>query len=207
MAIFLCLLVGYLLGGINGAIVISFLTQHEDVRTKGSGNAGMTNFMRNYGWSTTVLVIAVDLGKAFLSVWLASVIWPEGGELARMLGGVAAQVGHVFPVFFGFRGGKGILTAAGVAIAMSWKVFGVLLVVFLLFFVFTKYVSLGSVMAAIAYPVAFAIFFSEDYRIFALSCVMAALAIFMHRGNIKRLLHGQERKTYIRSSKNKEDHP
>ena len=146
MAIFLCLLVGYLLGGINGAIVISFLTQHEDVRTKGSGNAGMTNFMRNYGWSTTVLVIAVDLGKAFLSVWLASVIWPEGGELARMLGGVAAQVGHVFPVFFGFRGGKGILTAAGVAIAMSWKVFGVLLVVFLLFFVFTKYVSLGSVL-------------------------------------------------------------
>ncbi len=207
MAIFLCLMVGYLLGSLNGAILISRLFRHEDVRTKGSGNAGMTNFMRNYGWSTTVLVIVVDLGKAFLSIWLAALIWPQGGELARMLGGVAAQVGHVFPAFFGFRGGKGILTAAGVVLAMDWRAFLLVLAVFLLFFVFTKYVSLGSVMAAIAYPVAFWIFFPKEYRIFALSCVMAALAIFMHRGNIKRLLHGQERKTYLHASKNKEDHP
>ena len=205
MMIFLCLLVGYLLGGLNGAIVVSRLTQHEDVREKGSGNAGMTNFMRNYGWSTTVLVIILDLGKAFLGVWLASVIWPEGGDFARMLGGAAAQIGHVFPVFFGFRGGKGILTAAGVAMAMSWRVFLPLFAVFLLVVLLTKYVSLGSVVVAAAYPVAFWLAFPGEYGIVALAAVMAVLAIFMHRGNIKRLLHGQERKTYFHSSKNKEE--
>ena len=205
MTILLCVLVGYLLGGLNGAIVISRLTQHEDVRTKGSGNAGMTNFMRNYGWSTTILVIAVDIGKAFLAIWLASLIWPDGGNTARMLGGVASQIGHVFPVYFGFRGGKGILSAAGVALAMNWRIFVILFVVFLLVVILTKYVSLGSVLVAAAYPVGFWICFPGEYAVIALAGVMAVLAIFMHRSNIDRLLHGRERKTYLYSSKNKEE--
>lgn len=205
MLIVLCALVGYLLGGLNGAIVISRLTQHEDVRTKGSGNAGMTNFMRNYGWSTTLLVIAVDIGKAFLAIWLASLIWPEGGNTARMLGGVASQVGHVFPVYFGLRGGKGILSAAGVALAMDWRIFLTLFAVFLVVVILTKYVSLGSIIAAASYPIGFWLCFPGEYAIVALAGVMAILAIFMHRSNIVRLLHGQERKTYLRSSKNKEE--
>ena len=205
MLIVLCALVGYLLGGLNGAIVISRLTQHEDVRTKGSGNAGMTNFMRNYGWSTTLLVIAVDIGKVFLAIWLASLIWPEGGNTARMLGGVASQVGHVFPVYFGLRGGKGILSAAGVALAMDWRIFLTLFAVFLVVVILTKYVSLGSIIAAASYPIGFWLCFPGEYAIVALAGVMAILAIFMHRSNIVRLLHGQERKTYLRSSKNKEE--
>ena len=205
MLIVLCALVGYLLGGLNGAIVISRLTQHEDVRTKGSGNAGMTNFMRNYGWSTTLLVIAVDIGKAFLAIWLASLIWPEGGNTARMLGGVASQVGHVFPVYFGLRGGKGILSAAGVALAMDWRIFLTLFAVFLVVVILSKYVSLGSIIAAASYPIGFWLCFPGEYAIVALAGVMAILAIFMHRSNIVRLLHGQERKTYLRSSKNKEE--
>lgn len=205
MLIVLCALVGYLLGGLNGAIVISRLTQHEDVRTKGSGNAGMTNFMRNYGWSTTLLVIAVDIGKAFLAIWLASLIWPEGGNTARMLGGVASQVGHVFPVYFGLRGGKGILSAAGVALAMDWRIFLTLFAVFLVVVILTKYVSLGSIIVAASYPIGFWLCFPGEYAIVALAGVMAILAIFMHRSNIVRLLHGQERKTYLRSSKNKEE--
>ena len=205
MLIVLCALVGYLLGGLNGAIVISRLTQHEDVRTKGSGNAGMTNVMRNYGWSTTLLVIAVDIGKAFLAIWLASLIWPEGGNTARMLGGVASQVGHVFPVYFGLRGGKGILSAAGVALAMDWRIFLTLFAVFLVVVILTKYVSLGSIIVAASYPIGFWLCFPGEYAIVALAGVMAILAIFMHRSNIVRLLHGQERKTYLRSSKNKEE--
>ena len=205
MLIVLCALVGYLLGSLNGAIVISRLTQHEDVRTKGSGNAGMTNFMRNYGWSTTLLVIAVDIGKVFLAIWLASLIWPEGGNTARMLGGVASQVGHVFPVYFGLRGGKGILSAAGVALAMDWRIFLTLFAVFLVVVILTKYVSLGSIIAAASYPIGFWLCFPGEYAIVALAGVMAILAIFMHRSNIVRLLHGQERKTYLRSSKNKEE--
>ena len=207
ISIALCVLVGYLLGSFNGAIVISKLFRHEDVRKKGSGNAGMTNFMRNYGWSTTILVIAVDLGKAFLAAWLAKLIWPEGGETARMLGGVASQIGHVFPLYFGFRGGKGILSAAGVALAMNWRVFVPLFALFLLVFFLTKYVSLGSVVAAASYPFGFWICYPGEYAIIALAGVMAVLAIFMHRGNIQRLIRGQERKTYLHSSKNKEEHP
>ena len=199
-----CGLIGYLLGCLNGAILISKIFKHEDVREKGSGNAGLTNFLRNYGGGVTLLVILVDLGKVFLAGWLATLVCPEGGELARMLAGVTAMVGHMFPVFFGFKGGKGILSGAAVALMMDWRIFVIGFSLFLLIVVLTHYVSLGSVVAATEFAVGFVIFFPGQLWINILGGVIALLAIYMHRGNIVRLLRGEERKTYLHKNKNKE---
>lgn len=197
-------LVGYLLGCVNGAIVISKVFKHEDIREKGSGNAGLTNFLRNYGGGITVLVILIDLGKVFLAGWLATLICPEQRDVAMMLAGVCAMAGHMFPVFFGFKGGKGILSGAAVALMMDWRIFVIGIGIFFLVVVLTHYVSLGSILAAVAFAVLFVVFFPGQPWIYGLGAVIAGLAIYMHHGNISRLLHGEERKTYLRKNKNKE---
>ncbi len=199
-----CGLIGYILGCLNGAIVISRIFKHEDVRQKGSGNAGLTNFLRNYGGATTFLVILIDMGKVILAGWLATLICPQQRELARMMAGTCAMAGHMFPLFFGFRGGKGILSGAAVALMMDWRIFVIGFALFLLVVVLTHYVSLGSILAATAFAVGFVIFYPGQIWINCLGAVIAALAIYMHRGNIARLLHGEERKTYLHKSKNKE---
>lgn len=201
---YLVAIVGYVLGCLNGAIVISRLVKHEDVREKGSGNAGLTNFLRNYGGVTTFLVIFLDVGKVVLACFLAKLLIPEQADLAKMLAGVCAMVGHMFPVFFGFRGGKGILSGAAVALMMDWRIFVIGFALFLLVVILTHYVSLGSILATAAFAVLFFVFFSEQPWIYLLGIVIAALAIYMHRGNIRRLLRGEERKTYLSKSKNKE---
>ncbi len=197
-------LIGYVLGCLNGAIVISRIFKHEDVREKGSGNAGLTNFLRNYGGAITILVMVVDMGKVFLAGWLATLICPDQIDLAKMLAGVSAMVGHMFPVFFGFRGGKGILSGGAVALMMDWRVFVIGFTAFLLVFIFTQYVSLGSILAAVVFAIMFVIIYPGQPWIYGLGAMIAILAIYMHRGNIGRLLRGEERKTYLRKSKNKE---
>ena len=199
-------LIGYVLGCLNGAIVISRLFKHEDVREKGSGNAGLTNFLRSYGGWITLLVILMDMGKVFLSGWIATLICPDPdiADIAKILAGVCAMVGHMFPVFFGFRGGKGILSGGAVALMMDWRIFVVGIAVFALIFIFTHYVSLGSILAAIAFIIMFVVVYWEQPWVYGLSSVIALLAIYMHRGNIGRLLRGEERKTYLRKKKNKE---
>lgn len=203
--IIVCALVGYVLGCMNGAIVISRLTQHEDVREKGSGNAGLTNFLRNYGGAVTLLVMLLDVGKVVAACLLGKLIWSDEPELAKMLAGVSAMAGHIFPVFFGFRGGKGILSGAAVAVMMDWRIFAILIAVFLIAFLLTRYVSLGSILGAASFPITFGIFFPDQPWLWGMAAVIGALAIFMHRGNIQRLLKGTERKTYLHKSKNKED--
>ena len=199
----LCIVIGLLLGSLNGAIVISRIFMKEDVREKGSGNAGMTNFGRNYGGWGTVAVLLVDCVKVVGACLLGALLLPENVALGRMIAGVAAQVGHIFPVFFKFRGGKGILCAGTLALVMDWRAFLIIFAVFAVFFLFTKYVSLGSVCAAVAYGPAFALFFHTQPWIWGLAIFMACLSIFMHRSNIVRLLHGTESKTYLFKSKRK----
>ena len=202
--IIVCIVMGYLFGTLNGAIVISKLTQHEDVRDKGSGNAGLTNFLRNYGGWTTLLVIVIDLGKMVAACLLAALIWSEETALAKMIAGTAVQVGHIFPIFFGLRGGKGILCSAALAIVMDWRIFVIAISVFIVLFVLTKLVSLGSIFAAATFGALFVIYFPNDPWVQILGVFMAVLAIFMHRSNIVRLLKGEERKTHLSKSKNKE---
>ncbi len=199
-----CALMGYLFGTLNGAIVISKLTKHEDVREKGSGNAGLTNFLRSYGGWSTLLVVLIDLGKMVAACLLATLIYSEDTEIAKMTAGVAVQIGHIFPIFFGLHGGKGILCSAALAFMMDWRIFAIAFSLFVVVFLLTKYVSLGSIVAAAAYGVLFVVFFSEKPWVWGMGLFMAALAIFMHRSNIIRLIRGEERKTHLHKSKNEE---
>lgn len=199
-----CILMGYVLGSLNGALVISRLFMHDDVREKGSGNAGLTNFLRSYGGWITVLVIVIDLGKMVGACLLAKVILPEYPEFIKMLTGVCVQIGHILPVFFRFKGGKGILCSAALAAVMDWRIFAIIMAVFILMFVLTRYVSLGSILASVAYAICFMIFFHQEHIwVGVMGIAMAVIAIYMHRGNIRRLLKGEERKTYLSKSKNK----
>lgn len=197
---------GYLIGGVNGAILVSRYGMHDDVRKKGSGNAGLTNFIRNYGGWITLLVVFIDVGKAFLACFLARLILPdpEQAAFAKMLAGFSVQIGHIFPVYFGFRGGKGVLCSAGIALIMDWRVFAIAFPLFLIVFFTTRYVSLGSMVATATYGILLTIFFWDQPQVWVLALVMCAIVVYMHRGNIKRLIHGEERKTHFHRYKNVE---
>ena len=186
----------YFLGNHNGAICVS-LMMGDDVRSHGSGNAGLTNFIRNYGRSRAFLVIAIDVGKAILACVLGGLMFPEYAIAGRTLGGVAVMLGHDFPALQGFRGGKGILSGWFIAFMIDWRV-GVLIgVVFFAAYLLTQYVSLGSVLAAATFGVGFIIFRRNDFLVVLGGIFMAALTLFQHRGNIIRLIKGEERKTNL----------
>lgn len=189
----------YLLGCCNGAILTSKLFLHEDVRTHGSGNAGLTNFQRSYGGGLTLVVTAIDILKAVLACLLGR--WLVGTSSAMMLGGLCVIVGHMFPVFFGFRGGKGILSGAAVALTMDWRIFLIIIVVFVIAVALTRYVSLGSVLAAAVYPFGFLWCFWGDWATVVMAFLVSAGAIVMHRANIGRLLRGNERKLSFHSKR------
>ena len=190
---------GYLLGNLNGAISMSVLVGKEDVRSKGSGNAGLTNFVRNYGAGNALFVILIDGGKALIACLTAGLLLePYGFYLEGLvLGGAAVMLGHVFPALMGFRGGKGILSGLFIALTVDIRIGLLILAVFLLAYLLTQYVSLGSVLAAVAFGAGFIIFHRDNVPVMAGGVFMAALTIFMHRGNIVRLLKGQERKTKL----------
>ena len=189
-------LVCYFLGNHNGAICVSFMLG-DDVRSHGSGNAGLTNFIRNYGASRAALVIAIDVGKAIIACLLGGLMFPAYAIAGRVLGGVCVMVGHDFPALQGFRGGKGILSGWFIAFMIDWRV-GVLIgIVFFTAYFLTKYVSLGSVLAAITFGVGFVIFHHDNLPVMAGGIFMGALTVFMHRSNIVRLIKGQERKTNL----------
>ncbi len=191
-------LVSYMLGNLNGAVCASAL-MHDDVRSHGSGNAGLTNFIRNYGAGRSLLVIAVDVGKAVLACLTAGLLLkPYGYELeGRVLGGVMLMLGHDFPALLGFKGGKGILSGWFIAFMADWRVGLLIGIVFFLTYLLTGYVSLGSVLAAISLGVGFVIFHSGELLVMLGGILMALLTVFMHRGNIVRLCKGEERKTNL----------
>ncbi len=198
-----CVVIGYLLGGVNGAIVVSHVVKKDDVRSKGSGNAGLTNYLRNYGGAATFLVAAIDVAKTVVACLIGLWLLPSDPMLGKMIAGAAAQTGHIFPAFYKFRGGKGIVCAGTLALMMDWRISIIVFGVFLITFFTTHYVSLGSILAAACYAVAFPAFYYDRLPIALLGSWVALLAIFMHRTNIVRLLRGQERKTYLRKSHRK----
>ena len=198
LPILITAIVGYCLGNINGAICVSALLK-DDVRAHGSGNAGLTNFVRNYGWPYAALVVFLDVGKTLLACFIGRMVLGSYGfgMEGAMIGAIAVSLGHDFPALLGFRGGKGILCGVSVAFALDWRCGLVLLAVFGLFFLTTGYVSLGSVMGAIAFVVYFVCVYWGNPLIMAGGVFLGVLAIVMHRGNISRLLHGNERKSRI----------
>ena len=199
VSIALVCVLGYLLGGINGAILLSKLVEKDDVRRHGSGNAGFTNFFRNYGKRTSLLVILIDAAKAAASCLLGGWLLGKYGLRTEgmLLGGLAATLGHDFPAFLGFRGGKGIVCGFATALVTDWRVGLILLAVFALVYCLTHYVSLASVLCALGFLVRFWLFYPGRPFVLILSGCLSALAIFLHRENIGRLVRGQERKTYF----------
>ena len=200
LSVILAAVIAYLLGNLNGAVVISRLVAHEDVRTKGSGNAGLTNFTRNYGAATSVFVILIDVGKAVAACLIGGLLLKRFGHYTDgiALGGLFVILGHDFPALLGFKGGKGILSGVTVALMLDWRiglfVFGIFLAAYLL----TKYVSLGSVLSSGSFGFFYAwIHWGEGWFPIAVGLFLSCLIVWMHRSNIVRLLKGEERKTNL----------
>ena len=192
-------LTGYLLGNLNGAVCVSALVAHDDVRKHGSGNAGLTNFIRNYGAANGLFVVLIDGLKAVLACLAGGLILePYGfGREGMALSGLAVMLGHVFPALLGFKGGKGILSGLFIALTIDWRVALLILLVFAAAYGLTQYVSLGSVLAAAAFGIGFVLFHHGQPIVMVCGIAMSTLAIYMHRDNIRRLLKGQERKTNL----------
>lgn len=190
---------GYLLGNLNGAVCVSNRIAHEDVRDQGSGNAGLTNFIRNYGAANSIFVILIDGGKALLACLIGSFLMETYGMKLEGLaiGGLAVMVGHDFPALLDFKGGKGILSGCVIAFVIDWKIGLVILGVFLVVYLLTQYVSLASVLGSIALGVGFVVFHRNNLTVMLCGVAMSVLAVYMHRSNILRLLQGQERKTNL----------
>lgn len=189
---------GYYLGNINGAVCVSALLQ-DDVRKHGSGNAGLTNFVRNYGWGYAALVVIIDVSKAVLACLLGKLMLePYGYSMeGTMVGAVAVSLGHDFPAFLGFRGGKGILCGISVAFALDWRCALIIMGVFAVCFFTTGYVSLGSVMGALAFAISFGLFYWNNPFVAIGGIFIGLLAVGMHHANIGRLFRGTERKVRL----------
>lgn len=194
-----CVCIAYLLGSLNTAIIISRLFGKRDIRDYGSKNAGATNTLRVMGKGAALCVVIFDALKgvaAVLFARLAPSIFAvdDINHTAEYLAALAVVAGHVFPVYFGFKGGKGIMTSIAVIFVLDWEIGIILLVTCVVIMVLTKYVSLGSCIGAIMFPMLVYMFHEDNGLFIAVSLIMAFTALFMHRTNIVRLVHGTESK-------------
>lgn len=191
-AVLLCIVSAYLIGSINPAIIISQKYFHDDIRTHGSGNAGATNTLRTYGKKTAAIIFALDILKAAVAIAIGSLI------LTRAIGGAIAGLfvilGHTFPVYYKFKGGKGVACTAMVILMLSPASFAILLPVFIAIVALTRFVSLGSIIAVMLFPLLNNVFYHEDGFVTLTAFAIMLLVVFMHRENIKRLLEGKESK-------------
>jgi len=209
----LVILLSYFIGAFPTALLAGKIIRKIDIREHGSGNAGATNVFRVLGWKAGITVLLIDIFKGFAPVWWLPRLLPAtdqaGMELLAMfqiLAGFAAICGHIWTIFAGFRGGKGVGTAAGVFLAMQPVPVLLCLVIFILIVSFTRYVSLGSMTAASALPFLLLIkmyVFNTEVAVsfLILAFILAALIIITHRENIKRLVRGTENKLSFSSQK------
>ncbi len=212
VGILLCAaVVAYLAGCFNGSVIVSKYVLHNDVRNHGSGNAGLTNFHRVFGGPLTLVVLLTDVLKAVVAVLVGGALVGlvlGGGDAwmqtaGKFMAGTFCIVGHMFPCFFHFRGGKGILSGGAIAILVDWRVALMVWGVFLLVVILTRWVSLGSCLAAIAFPIATCLILRDGVcTFFALIC--GILIVYKHRGNIDRLRKGEEPKFSLHRKKESE---
>ncbi|MEK6208975.1 MAG: glycerol-3-phosphate 1-O-acyltransferase PlsY [Pseudomonadota bacterium] len=193
MASALFVLVAYLIGSISFAVVVSWFFGLPDPHTYGSGNPGATNVLRTGKKAAAVLTLIGDAAKGAFALWLAQQFAPQFGvgEAALAAVALAAFLGHLFPLYFRFRGGKGVATAAGILLAMDWRIALTLLVVWVLVAVVSRYSSLAAIVAAALSPLAAFHFLGWGPMTWAV-LVIAVLLVWRHRGNIERLLAGNE---------------
>lgn len=188
--------VSYLLGGCNTSIIISKYFLRDDVRNHGSGNAGLTNFYRVFGVKKILFVILADVLKTVISVFLGAWLLDLTCGLpmvGKLLGGLFCMVGHMFPIQFEFKGGKGVLAGGTMAIIVDWRIAAIVWGFFLLMVLCTRFVSLGSISAGVTYPIAVGLLY-QDITCTLLALVAGGLLVWRHKDNIKRLLRGEESK-------------
>ncbi|MBQ1262855.1 MAG: glycerol-3-phosphate 1-O-acyltransferase PlsY [Oscillospiraceae bacterium] len=203
----LCGVISYLLGSISFAVIFSKAFAKKDVRDSGSGNAGMTNVLRTIGKLPAVLTLICDLAKAVAAIEISKYIFHtlpfnETAMVGAYFGGICVVLGHIFPIFFGFRGGKGVLTCAGVFLVLDWQLCLLSILIFIIIAFATGYVSLGSILAMAAAPISTLIVgftLRADMLLprtviwqTIFLAILASTSIFMHRENIKRLINGTE---------------
>ncbi|MEI3395097.1 MAG: glycerol-3-phosphate 1-O-acyltransferase PlsY [Clostridia bacterium] len=206
-AYILIAVISYLIGSISFSVIISKKMAGFDVREKGSGNAGSTNVLRTVGKKAAAITLLCDILKGVVSILLAiliGTIWKDvDKELILQIAGIAVVIGHTFPIFFGFKGGKGVATSLGVLLMSNWQIGLICLVFALVLMALTKMVSLGSCGAAVLFPV-LTLFINDNYTIltegksgrvyFVYSVILAIIVLYNHRSNIKRMLNGTENK-------------
>ena len=208
--------IAYLLGSVNSSIIVGRFYK-IDIREHGSGNAGLTNTLRTLGKKAAAFVLIGDVLKGVLAILIARLLAPTAiintfninghiipvekqfTDLAMQIAGVLVILGHIFPVFYKFKGGKGVLTSITVIFMVSWQVGLACLLVFVVVVALTRYVSLGSVLAAVSFPFLIVAMdpyteMLQDFSWLIFAIILASLVIFMHRGNIARLYNNTERK-------------
>lgn len=199
-------IISYLLGSCNFGVIISKSLKKEDIRESGSGNAGTTNMMRTYGKTLGILTIIGDIAKVFVAIWLAfkimsveetKMIFDRISDnpqyVLKSFAGLFAVAGHIFPCFFKFKGGKGVATSGGMVIMIDWRIALILFAIFVLTILITRYVSLGSIIMAVLYPV-FMGLFHKDEGLVIISLVFTLIVVTAHRENIKNLINHTENK-------------
>jgi glycerol-3-phosphate acyltransferase PlsY len=206
--------VSYLLGSINTAVIVTRIATKgkQDIREMGSGNAGFTNVLRSVGKTPAYITMACDILKAVISVALGGIIFgilsvgnPDADyiiSVAKYICGFACILGHSYPIYFHFRGGKGILTSAGMMLVLDWRVFLMILGTFLLVFICSKIISLASLTCAALYgfyTFILAFFVDKGSTLYVTICTViafgiGAFVIIKHKDNIKRLIRGEEKK-------------
>lgn len=200
-------IIAYLIGSINFSVILSKKLAGFDVREKGSGNAGTTNMLRSIGKRAALITLVCDILKGIVSILIAMLIgWiakDTNKELLVQIAGVAVIVGHTFPIFFGFKGGKGVATALGILIFSNWQIGLICLVFGVVLIILTRMVSFGSCAAAVLFPV-LTLFINGHYTVltegkngnvyFVYSVILAIIVLYNHRSNIQRILNGEENK-------------
>lgn len=200
-------IIAYLIGSVNFSILISKKMAGFDVREKGSGNAGTTNMLRSVGKKAAAITLICDILKGVVSIVIAiivgNIVKNLDRELLLQIAGIAVVIGHTFPIFFGFKGGKGVATSLGVLLMSNWQIGLICLVFALVLMALTRMVSLGSCGAAVLFPV-LTLFINQHYTVltegksgriyFVYSVILAIIVLYNHRSNIKRILNGTENK-------------
>ncbi len=190
MSFLISLVIAYLLGSVSCAILVSKMLGQKDPRTQGSGNAGATNVLRSSGKKAGIMVLIGDVLKGIVAVIIGILLHQHGMALGFVA--LAAVVGHIFPVFFGFKGGKGVATAGGALLVVSFWTFIFVLITWGLVLFFTRYVSLSSMIAVVAGPIYLLV--GGNYIFFLPFIIIAALIVWKHSDNIKRIRAGSEHK-------------
>ena len=199
-------IISYCLGSINGAIIAGFFVHHKDVRRYGSRNAGLTNYYRNFGTPGLVVLVLIDVLKAVIAVLIGGALLNkvEAKEVGMLFAGFCVILGHMFPALFQFRGGKGVLSGVTMAFLVDWRVGLCCLLTFLILVLFTRYVSLGSIVGSALCPVYLWIFGHEKLSII-LGALCALLIVIKHAENIVRLVGGTERRIDLGGSRKKQE--